>query len=216
MESMRPCDKRRTQGSLQTSGMSSGSLTGLACMSFWGSCMLPFGGLQLISGAEQCFGGGGPSGSRPLQPSGAITAAAALHSTDALLAKGYMIPQLAPGVIHREEFAVLPPDMALECDGAHWRESRGVGGLLVALSSALCVQGPATQLHRRRKPDVHQLLLVGWAGKGCILQRQQASVQVPKRPAPFMTCQLSEPSLQQSALVQELYAYIGNLTTGKW
>lgn len=47
--------------------------------------ILPFWGLQLISGAEDCTNGAGPSGSRPLPRSDATSAAAALHSRDAPL-----------------------------------------------------------------------------------------------------------------------------------
>ena len=55
--------------------------------------ILPFGGLQLISGAERCFTGGAASGSGPFPRSDADRAAAALHNAHTILRQCFVALQ---------------------------------------------------------------------------------------------------------------------------
>jgi len=59
--------------------------------------ILPFGGLQLISGAERCFIGGAASGSGSFPCSDADRAAAALHDAHTILGQCFVaIKQRSP------------------------------------------------------------------------------------------------------------------------
>ncbi len=59
--------------------------------------ILPFGGLQLISGAERCFIGGAASGSGSFPRSDADRAAAALHDAHTILRRCFLaIQQSSP------------------------------------------------------------------------------------------------------------------------